>query len=169
MPVIRGRLKEKELTDEQKDSLLSRLADERQGRSTQGGPVIFEIPLEQSDKLDVMVVWDAWQGVRSEDRTKLIQEAYREQQDNLALALGVTYEEAIEQGLLPFRVRMKFGSQPRFREEEIRSAYLSVGGFVRPEDIIELRYPSRTVAEETVRQLEERLPGTEWVVSYADV
>ena len=174
MPVIRGRSSEKKLTDEQRGLLLSRLADERQGLSTQGGPVIFEIPLEQSDKLDVMVVWDAWQGVRSEDRTRLIQEAYREQQDSLALALGVTCEEAIEQGLLPFRVRPRFGQQFDFREEDLRSAFLSVGGFERPDferpdNVIELRYPSQTVAEETIRRLKELLPGTEWVVSYADV
>src|SRR5208337_843240 len=169
MPVIRGRSSEKKLTDEQRGLLLSRLADERQGLSTQGGPVIFEIPLEQSDKLDVMVVWDAWQGVRSEDRTRLIQEAYREQQDSLALALGVTYEEAIEQGLLPFRVRPRTRQQVDFREEDLRSASLSVGGFERPDNVIELRYPSRTVAEETIRRLEELLPGTEWAVSYADV
>src|SRR5271157_2408977 len=169
MPVIRGRSSAKKLTDEQRGLLLSRLADERQGLSTQGGPVIFEIPLEQSDKLDVMVVWEAWQGVRSEDRTRLIQEAYREQQDSLALALGVTYEEAIEQGLLPFRVRPRFRQQVDFREEALRSASLSVGGFERPDNVIELRYPSRTVAEETIRRLEELLPGTEWSVSYADV
>ena len=81
----------------------------------------------------------------------------------------MTNEEAIEQGILPFRVRLKFGPPPIFSEDEIRSAELAVGGFEGPEDLVELRYPSRPVAEETVRRLEELLPGTEWVISYADV
>jgi hypothetical protein len=63
----------------------------------------------------------------------LINEAYNDKADVLALALGVTYKEAIEQGVLPFRVRLKFGPQPKFTEEKVRTAYLSVGGFVGPE------------------------------------
>ena len=84
-PVIRGRHGEKKLTEDQRHSLVSLLNNERNGHLTPGGPVIFEIPLEQSDKLDVMVVSDAWRGIRSEDRTKLIQQAYGDQADSLAL------------------------------------------------------------------------------------
>lgn len=169
MPVIRGRSNEATLPEDRRSALLDRLVAEREGKSPPGGPVIFEIPLDQPDKLDVMVVWDEWADVRSEDRTRLIQEAYKDKADALALALGVTYREALEQGVLPFRARLRFGPQPKFGKEKWRTAYLSVGGFTGPEGRIDLRFPTRTTAEEAVRQLEKRLPGTQWMVNYADV
>jgi hypothetical protein len=169
MPVIRGRSNETNLPDERKTSLLDRLVAERAGKAAPGGPVIFEIPLDQTDKLDVMVVWDEWEKVQSEDRTHLIKEAYKDKADDLALALGVTFQEAIEQGVLPYRVRFRFGPQPEFTEEEVRDARLAVGGFVGPEGTIELRFPTRTTAEEAVLQLKARLPGSQWMVNYADV
>src|SRR5579871_2904584 len=99
-------------------------------------------------------------GVRSEDRTQLIQEAYTDKANDLALALGVTCKEAIEQGVLPFRVRLRFGRQPKFTEEEFRRACLSVGGFAGSEGSVELRFPTRSTAEEAVKQLKKRLPGS---------
>ncbi len=168
MPLIRGRSSGTKLSDDRKKSLFERLVAERQGKAVLGGPVIFEIPLDQLDKLDVMVVWDEWEGVRSEDRTQLIEAVYKDKEDALALALGVTYKEAIEQGVLPFRVRLRFGPQPKLTEEEIRTAQLSVGGFAGHQASVELRFPTQTTAEEAVQLLKERLPGSEWVVSYAD-
>jgi hypothetical protein len=168
MPVIRGRSNLTKLPDDRKASLLNRLVAERQGEPAPDGPVIFEIPLDEPRKLDVMVVWDEWEGVRSEDRTELIREAYTDKADILILALGVTYKEAIEQGLLPFRVRLRFGPQPNFSEEDLRMAYLSVGGFPGSEGIFELRFPTQAIAEEAVQQLKQRLPGSQWVVNYAD-
>ncbi len=168
MPVIRGRLNETKLPADRRKAILERLVAEREGKPAPDGPVIFEIPLEQPDKLDVMVVWREWEQIRSEDRTQLIQEAYHDKGDGLALALGVTYQEAIDQGVLPFRVRPRFGPQSHFTEEELRAACLSVGGFVGPEGGVELRFPTRTTAEQAVEQLIEWLPGSQWVVSYAD-
>jgi hypothetical protein len=67
MPVIRGRSSETKLSDDRRKSLLDRLVAEREGKPALGGPVIFEIPLDQPEKLDVMVVWDEWEG--SDQRT----------------------------------------------------------------------------------------------------
>jgi hypothetical protein len=169
MPVIRGRSHAAKLPDARRKELLERLAAERQGEEVSGGPVIFEIPLDQAGKLDVVVVWDAWDGVRSEDRTQLIQEAYKDKADDIALALGVTRQEAIERGVLPYRVRLRFGRQPKFTEEEFRAACLSVGGFADSEGSVELRFPTPSIAEEAVKQLKKRLPGSQWVVSPADL
>lgn len=169
MPVIRGRSSETTLPDDRKSALLDRLVAEREGKAPPGGPVIFEIPLDQPDKLDVMVVWDEWAEVRSEDRTRLIQEAYKDKTDLLALALGVTYQEALIQGVLPFRVQPRLATQPKFSKEKLRTAYWSVGGLAGPEGRMDLRFPTRTTAEEAVRQLEKRLPGSQWMISYADV
>ncbi len=55
-------------------------------------PVIFEIPLGQSEKFKVIMVWDEWEGVRSKERIQIIQETYKDKADDLSLALGVTYK-----------------------------------------------------------------------------
>jgi hypothetical protein len=167
MPVITGHTNVTKLPAARGDELFKWLVAEREGKMLPGGPVIFEIPLEQSDKLDIVVVWDEWEGVRSEDRTQLITKAYQDKSDALALALGVTYAEANDQGILPVRVRLRFAPQPVFPEDQVRSAKLAVGGFERPEGNIELRFPTRTMAEEAVRQLEARLPGSTWMTNYA--
>ena len=54
MPVIRGTSHRSDLTPQHRKELLDRLAKELSGPGTPGGPVIFEIPLEQSDKIDVL-------------------------------------------------------------------------------------------------------------------
>ncbi len=110
MPVIRGRSSDAKLSAERKAALLARLIAEREGKAEAGGPVIFEIPLDQPEMFDVMVVWNEWERVRSEDRTQLIKQAYKDKEEAVALALGVTYQEALEQGVLPYRVRLRFGA-----------------------------------------------------------
>jgi hypothetical protein len=168
MPVIRGRPSQTQLPDDRRSSLLARLTSERVGATAPGGPVIFELPLTQTNKFDVMVVWDEWKDVRSEDRTQLIKEVYQDKADALALALGVTRKEADEQGVLPYKVRMTFVQQPRFTEDQFQAACLSVGGFVGPDGRSELRFPTAPIAEEAALRLKEKLPGSEWVVNYSD-
>ena len=135
-----------------------------------GGPIIFEIPLQQPKKFDVMVVWDEWDGVRSEDRTRIINDAYKDKATAIALALGVTRGEAIEQGILPYRVvTLALASHFIGKDQELREAALSIGGFAKPDGSIDLRFPTQTIAEEAVRQLQQRVPGSQWVITYADV
>ena len=85
--------------------------------------MIFEIPVEQPDRIDVLVVWQEWENVPSMERTNIILEAYTEKDDKLAQAVGVTYEEAMEQQLLPYAVVSRFES----REE------IPFTGFPEPE------------------------------------
>ncbi len=169
MPVIRGRQSVTKIPDDRKKALLNRLVAEREGKGIPAGPVIFEIPLDEADKVDVMVVWDEWAGIRSEDRTDIIREAYQEKADSISLALGLTRQEAIEQGTLPYRVRLMFGPQPDFTESELADAALALGGFPRPDGVVDLRFPTQSTAEEAAQQLGSRLPGSKWVVNFADV
>src|SRR5664279_2328544 len=74
-----------------RESLLTKLKNEF-SKSTEGGPVIFEVSLG-TECFDVLVVWQEWAKVQSaEDRTRLILDAYGENQEKIAQALGVTYE-----------------------------------------------------------------------------
>ena len=162
MPVIKGEPTAVALSTEQRQTLLDQLSNEFAGKSTNNGPVIFEIPLEQSNKLDVLVVWQSWKGVRSEDRTNLILESYRDEKYKIAEALGVTYEEAMDQHLLPYEVKPQaFGNAERDR---IHQAMLAEGGIPDVNGLVELHLPSMNMARAALRRLCATFPSAGWYI-----
>ncbi len=163
-----------------RQSLLERLKRERQAPSESGEPLIFEIPVEQPDRIDVLVVWQEWENVPSMERTNIILEAYTEKEDKLAQAVGVTYEEAMEQQLLPYAVVSRFELEKKFlslvspnpseaakRLAAIRKAKLELGGTRRADENVDLRFPTREMAEQALSALLSKLPNDNWLVRYA--
>lgn len=154
-----------------RESLLVKLKSEFQ-QSTEGGPVIFEIPLG-TDCFDVLVVWREWAKVPSaDDRTRLILDAYGENQEKVAQAMGVTFEEAMEQQLLRHVVvsqleNHKFAWLACDKDEErveklldaIRDEKRANGGFVLAKDRVELRFPARSLADSICRKLSAEPTG----------
>ena len=69
MPIIRGQARKSTITEEQRRAVAEQLAKELAGETTEHGPVIFEIPLEQEGRIDVLVVWEAWQPFSSTERS----------------------------------------------------------------------------------------------------
>jgi hypothetical protein len=161
MPVIRGSTKIEALTPQRRAALLERLTEERQ-RPTPDGPVVFEIPLEQSDKFDVMVVWQEWESVRSEDRSAIIREAYQGDQ-KVAQALGVTYQEAMEQQLLPYAV-VPMVRRDEVDPDKVREAMIQEGGIQLERDRVDLRFPTMAMAEASHQRLVQRLPRGYWSI-----
>ena len=166
MPVIRGESNVNPLTPERRHSLLDRLEQELSGQGAVNAPVIFEIPLEQSNRIDVLVVWHEWDGVASEDRTDLILESYRDQRERIAQALGATYMEAKDQHLLPYSV------VPMIRRSDVdpsrvREVMLGEGGIALPDGKVDLRFPTMRMAEAAHRRLYERLPEGHWSIEMA--
>jgi hypothetical protein len=131
---------------------------------TTGGPCIFEIPLAGSDRIDVMVVWDKFDRIRSEDRTNLILEAYGGQTENIAQALGVTMREALQQNLLPYQIT-PLARQGDVNKADLEVAMLAEGGMRGPNGIVELRLPDVAIAEEALRRLNEKVPKGYWSIS----
>lgn len=146
--------------------LLTRLKNERE-KSTEGGPVIFEIPLG-SECIDVLVVWQEWVPVQSaEDRTRLILDAYGDEQEKIAQALGVTYEEAMQQRLLPHIIVSALEENDKFAllacngdENEVKRLLADIckdkramGGIVVSEERVELRFPTRAMADNICEKL----------------
>jgi hypothetical protein len=163
MPVIRGISKSASLTSERRKVLRDELIDELTGKSSTDGPLIFEIPLEQSDKIDVIVVWNAFDGVRAEDSTGLILNAYTDRKVEIALAMGVTYHEAVAQHLLPYTVvpMMKRG---QVEPAALNKAMMEEGGVALSNGKVELRFPTMAMAEEAHQRLSERLPEGYWSI-----
>jgi hypothetical protein len=163
MPVIRGEPAAKAITHAQRKNLVNQLKNELSGQLSQNGPVIFEIPLEQSDKIDVLVVWDAWEPFRSEDRSSVILEAYKEQKRNIAQALGVTYREALEQQVLPYAV-IPMVRRGEVNAEELKKAMIAEGGFSLEGGKFDLRFPTMALAEQAHRRLSDKLPKGYWSI-----
>jgi hypothetical protein len=163
MPVIRGISKSASLTSERRKVLRDELIDELTGKSSTDGPLIFEIPLEQSDRIDVIVVWNAFDGVRAEDSTGLILDAYSDRKVEIALAMGVTYHEAVAQHLLPYTVvpMMKRG---QVEPAALNKAMMEEGGVALSNGKVELRFPTMAMAEEAHQRLSERLPEGYWSI-----
>jgi len=165
MPVIRGRSTTTALTAERRAQLRERLARELSGQGTPDGPLIFEIPLEQSDKLDVIVVWKEFEGLRAEDRSQVILDAYQDRRDQVAMAMGVTYQETIDQQLLPYAV-IPITRHGEADPNEIRKAMLEEGGVALADQKIDLRFPTMAMAEAAHHRLCERLPQGYWSISW---
>jgi hypothetical protein len=162
MPVVRGEAKFTPISDERRREMLNWLKDEI-GKSTPGGPAIYEIPFDSWDRIDVIVVWDEFNQVSSMDRTNLIMEAYVGRQSKIAQALGVTYQEAIEQNLLPYAVQPMNGSG-EVDTAELRKAMIEEGAMLRPGDKIELRFPSKNMAKAAYQRLCKKIPQGAWLI-----
>ncbi len=163
MPVILGKPRTTILTEQRRRRLLDQLTREIGGASTPG-LLIFQIPLEGSDLMDVLVVWEHWQGIRSEDRTNLILAAYQDRKETIAQALGITYQEALEQHLLPYAVMPMTRPGDKVVLATLHEAMLAEGGITLPGDRIDLRFPTLAMAEDAHRKLTERLPSGYWSI-----
>lgn len=166
MPVFKASAKTSpRLPGKRKDELLATLKKERGEPSATGaGPTIYEIPLGESDKLDVLVVWDAFDGLPAEERSWLISEAYADLRGKVLQTLGVTFNEAQQENLLPY------GITSLAREEEAslesrRQAMIEVGGIELPNKTVQLRFPAYQMAEEVLRKLIQRMPNGYWTIT----
>lgn len=163
MPVIRGQPQASIVTAEQRQKVAEQLARELAGEPTPSGPVIFEIPFEQQDRIDVLVVWEAWKPFSSTERSNMILEAYKGLQAQIAQALGVTYHEAIEQQVLPYAV-LPMIRRGEINEEELKKAMLAEGGFALENGKVDLRFPTMPLAEQAHKRLTDALPKGYWSI-----
>jgi len=162
MPVIRGQAQVSAVTAEQRKKVAEQLLKELAGEPTPQGPVIFEIPLDQQNQIDVLVVWDAWKPFSSTDRSTMILDAYQGK-IKISQALGATYQEAVEQQILPYTVV----PMTRGREIDIaklKQAMTKEGGFVLDNGKVDLRFPTMALAEQAHARLTDALPTGYWSI-----
>jgi hypothetical protein len=163
MPVIRLTTTANVFRNEEREAMVSQLAKELGGEATEQGPVVFEIPLEGTEKIDALVVWEKWKDLPAQIRSEIILAAYREKKDQIAQALGVTYKEAIEQNLLPYGVvpLIRKGDAP---EAALKDAMKKYGAFTLPGGKVDLRFPTMNMAREVHQRLVDELPKGYWSI-----
>jgi hypothetical protein len=124
-----------------------------------------------------MVVWQEWNDVPSADRANIILEAYDDQRDHLVQAIGATYDEAVAQHLLPYRMVSVLDRPKKFLSlmcptaqaqsdlrNAIRSALLQEPGARQVGDRIDLRFPTKEMAEQAQLRLLEKVPSGYWFI-----
>jgi hypothetical protein len=166
MPIIKGKSTYTVLNADLRKSLVARLKSEKniEGPGSPGSPLIFQIPIELSEKYDLLVVWEEWNDVRSDDRTALILDAFEEEKGNISQALGITYAEALEQELLPYQILPNCFFED-VSPEKIKDALLSEGGIsLHNGEVVDLRFPTKIMAETAYRNLQKKLPHGFWSI-----
>jgi hypothetical protein len=122
----------------------------------------------------VIVIWNEFEGVRSEDRDQVILEAYGELGKRPSMAMGVTEREADDQNLLPYMVFSGTEALAAMGEPtsvvpadlaEWHGAMIEEGGIVRGDGTVVLRFPTRAMAEDSQARLAERFPRARWSIS----
>jgi len=168
MPVIRSDQHQIEPT---LDELRARLAQELQGHTTADPPVVHEVHVQPSNTLHVIVVWDRWADVPQPDRGRVIMDAYRAldratpgdapRADRITMAMGATWEETEQLGLLPFRITPNY-RRGEVDDGQVREAMLRAGAVELTNGRIILAFAFPQAADHTFHSLQEQLPQAHW-------
>lgn len=135
-------------------------------------PLILEEIIGPSRSRHIQVIWSRWEHVPDETRTDIILEAYQRTQPdttagNIAVAVGLTPDDALALGLLRFNVVPMWRPSDSLSREDYEKAMDSerhltlLGNRSR-----ELRYATMTDAEDAVQRLESALPGSHWSIAF---
>ncbi len=168
MPVIKLTVTGSVFKKEDREAMIAQLAKELAGEVTEDGPVIFEIPMSGSEKMDVLVVWEKWKekDVPSQTRGDIILTAYGKEKDKIAQPLGVTYKEAIEQNLLPYAV-VSMTSKNEIPADKLKAVMKKHGGFLIEDDKVDLRFPTMEMARQVHQKLVDEMPKGYWSIVYS--
>src|SRR5437879_5035786 len=107
------------------ESLVKQLVGEFSTTSSKLQPLILEERVPSTKSRHVRVIWDRWKDIEDEQRSAVIEEAYRqaggpEAAGEITIAEGMTPHEALALGLLPFKdVPARKKSDPISQDEYI--------------------------------------------------
>jgi hypothetical protein len=117
----------------------------------------------------VAVIWDEWKDLTPEERARVLREAYakanRRRGYTITAAVGVTSEEALRLGLLPYSIVTTRRAGDKVLLDELSRAMASAGGVpVRIGTSAQLRFPTLEAAEDAYRLLSQEIPGPYWAI-----
>jgi hypothetical protein len=147
------------------------LAEELRSKREFGQPVIEEEHFK-TGLIRVSVLWDKWDRVPHEERTKAILHAYRlvegpEFAGKITMAGGLTYPEAVASGMLPVRLFPALRGNDPVSPEQCHRALIDEGASILLDpDHPELWFSSEEEAKAARERLIDRLPESEpcWVI-----
>ncbi len=181
MPVIRpGGRKEPVATlcEHLSDLLVKELIGER----LRMGPVIFELPTDEPDRVDVIVVWEAWKSLKVETRSEVVRDAYGRFRKTLESSVHyidsakshrplapaprvitcATWEDLAGVDLLPYKIEPT-AKEGEFDAEDARLLMMDVGAIWTPSGA-QLRFPTKDMASGALAQLNAEMPEARWSI-----
>jgi hypothetical protein len=161
-----------------KDSLVAGLAQRLKGLGTEATrhdssdhsqPLILENRVAQTKSVHLVVIWDFWADMASAERATIIREAAARSKhfrgSSITLALGVTSDEALRSGFLPFAIVATHRQKDPVSSDALAHALAKAPGVpVRIGDRLQLRFPTLDMAENAYRQLSQEVPGPYWAI-----
>ncbi len=181
MPVIRPAGRGEPLATV-RDHLADLLVKELLGERSRMGPVIFELPTEQPDSVDVIVVWEAWKSLPVNARSAVIRDAYSRFKKTLeasvhyidpekpreqlvpvpASVIAVTWDDLTQTDILPYKIEpMARGNEAD--PEDIRLLMMDSGAIRTPFGV-QLRFPTKEMAADVHARLMEEMPEAYWSI-----
>src|SRR6266851_10035270 len=136
------------------DKLLKKLVLELRTPTTSLQPLILEEHVPVTKSRHVFVIWDRWKAVSDERRSSVIVEAYKqaegdESASQITIASGVTAEEAVVLGLLPWKVVPARKRTDPISEDDYRRAFAAeANNTLLGAKAVELRYARLEDAEQ---------------------
>jgi len=181
MPVIRPTGREQPLATV-REHLADLLVKELMGERSRMGPVIFELPTDQPDQVDVIAVWEAWKSLPTEARSEVVRDAY----DRFARVLEssihqidpskpreplvptpasvtcATWEDLTTFDVLPYKVQPTAG-EDEVDPEDVRLLMIEAGAIWTPSGV-QLRFPTKEMATDVYARLMKEMPEARWSI-----
>jgi hypothetical protein len=181
MPVIRPAGRKQPIATV-RDNLTDLLVKELMGERSRMGPVIFELPTDQANQVDVIVVWEAWKSLPLEARSQVVRDAYQRFARVLESSLHqidpnkprdllvptpasvtcATWDDLTTLDLLPYKIQPTAG-EDAFDPEDARLLMTEVGAIWTPFGV-QLRFPNKEMATDVYARLMTEMPEARWSI-----
>ncbi len=136
-------------------------------------PLISENQIAQTKSVHVAVIWDKWKDLSPTERSEVILNACtragRFRNSTITLAMGLTGEEALRRGFLPYSIVImrRQGRSPS--RDQMEKAMAGAGGIsMKVGSSTQLRFASFEQAEEAYRHLSQAVPGPYWAIVHEE-
>lgn len=132
-------------------------------------PYILQDRVAQTRSRHVAVIWNRWKDIDRSHRSKFIIDAYEKAgvlgADSVMVAIGLTEQEAMQMGYLPYSIVTLRKSSDPVSPAQLKQAMQSIGGVhLRDGSHLQLRFPTQELAQEAYRQLAQKIPGPYWAI-----
>lgn len=152
------------------ERFVKKLVQEFTASSTNLQPLILEEPVPSTKSRHVRVIWNAWKDLSDEQRSAVIVDAYAQAESpeaaaEITIAEGLTPQEALAFGLLPFKVvPARKTSDPVPLTDYQTALAVEARNTLLGAKAKELRYAWAQDAEQALERLQQALPGSSWVL-----
>jgi hypothetical protein len=147
------------------NQLLNTLKNEWNNPKESGLPIIIEDQSLRTKSVRLYVIWDRFSEVPRDVRSQLIAEAYkdihRDASEQITLIIGYDVEEAVNVGLLPYKIECRLKSSEKETYEKCRQALLQFGAWQRRGQL-ELRFADEKNARKVYSNLQQQCQGPFW-------